>query len=363
MPVYKLGWYLKELCEEATSQTSFSKKLTIKYDGSPSLIVGIDPADGKFYVATKGLFNKKPLLYKSMDEIYAIPNVGLRYVLQTAYTQFKPYSHEFPCAMQGDVMWVTGDLRWHEDGVYCGTNVLSYKIDNFSLQYMQLPASIGVVWHTTYSHYGSLAHLDVTDFVEPNFPMWAHKEATHFYPYLWKTRFGSSVVRARLFEVLELFERYRDWTFSPQQRKLFPQHFPNCVGDYPVYSSFSESVHESYKKQIAKFKTAKKRDELNAECFDILREASRNPERTRVAITLWDAVRRFKMAILENCVDVDAGVLSPYTYDVDSDTYTPAKHEGLVFRHDGVMSKLVDRDYFGKLNKKSPYSKQVRSSK
>lgn len=361
MPLPELGEYLTELFEESTASNKASRKLTIKYDGSPSLIVGIDPADGKFYVATKGLFNKKPLLYKSMDELSQITNVGLRHVLQTAYTQFKPYSYELPCAMQGDVMWVTGDLRWHVDGLFCGTNVLSYRINDFVLEHLRLPPSIGVVWHTTYSHSGSLSQLDVTDFVEPDFPSWAHQESMHLFPFLWTTIAMSSVVGRFHAEVLEMIARYGDLTFSPQERVLFPKHFPNCVGDHPRYCSFSESVHESYKNQISKFKTARKRDELNLECFDILQTACRNPAHVRAAAALWDAIRRFKLAILGKYTD--AGVLTPYTYDVDSDTYTPAKHEGLVFRTNDVMSKLVDRDYFSTLNKNSPYSKQSRSNK
>ena len=43
-------------------QGSSNKKvnLTVKWDGAPAIVAGIDPSNGKFFVATKSLFNKTP---------------------------------------------------------------------------------------------------------------------------------------------------------------------------------------------------------------------------------------------------------------------------------------------------------------
>ena len=46
-------------------------KVSTKIDGSPSIFCGIDPTDGKFFVAKKGIFNKNPKLYKSREDIDA----------------------------------------------------------------------------------------------------------------------------------------------------------------------------------------------------------------------------------------------------------------------------------------------------
>ena len=42
---------------------------TVKWDGAPAIFAGIDPRDGKFFVAKKGIFNVQPLLYKTQSEI------------------------------------------------------------------------------------------------------------------------------------------------------------------------------------------------------------------------------------------------------------------------------------------------------
>ena len=53
--------------------------VTTKWDGAPSVVFGPDPADGKFFVATKSAFSKVPKLMKShaqIAEIYGSGGVG-----------------------------------------------------------------------------------------------------------------------------------------------------------------------------------------------------------------------------------------------------------------------------------------------
>ena len=49
------------------SQGAGNKKAvaTVKFDGAPALIAGVNPENGKFFVAKKGIFNKNPKLYYS----------------------------------------------------------------------------------------------------------------------------------------------------------------------------------------------------------------------------------------------------------------------------------------------------------
>src|SRR5210317_1448851 len=44
---------------------------TVKWDGAPAVFAGIDPADGKFFVAKKGIFNKNPKIYKTAADVAA----------------------------------------------------------------------------------------------------------------------------------------------------------------------------------------------------------------------------------------------------------------------------------------------------
>ena len=45
--------------------------VSVKWDGAPAVFAGIDPNDGNFFVAKKGIFNKHPMVYKTNAEIDA----------------------------------------------------------------------------------------------------------------------------------------------------------------------------------------------------------------------------------------------------------------------------------------------------
>ena len=52
-----------------TKQGLQSNKLTMKYDGSPSVVFGHNPENGKFFVASKSAFNKNPKINYSPEDI------------------------------------------------------------------------------------------------------------------------------------------------------------------------------------------------------------------------------------------------------------------------------------------------------
>ena len=43
--------------------------VSVKWDGAPAIFAGTDPRDGKFFVATKGIFNKSSKVYKSDADV------------------------------------------------------------------------------------------------------------------------------------------------------------------------------------------------------------------------------------------------------------------------------------------------------
>src|SRR6056300_1696323 len=63
--------FLRSLRDMLAGSSRSSINMTVKWDGAPAIFAGIDPADGKFFVAKKSVFNKEPLLYKTPSEIDA----------------------------------------------------------------------------------------------------------------------------------------------------------------------------------------------------------------------------------------------------------------------------------------------------
>ena len=45
--------------------------ISVKWDGAPAIFAGVDPRDGKFFVAKKGIFNKNPKVYKTKADVDA----------------------------------------------------------------------------------------------------------------------------------------------------------------------------------------------------------------------------------------------------------------------------------------------------
>ena len=84
-----------------------------KWDGAPSVICGVDPMTGIFFVGTKSVFNKtNPKLCASeqgIDELYAEEKPGLAIKLKSALKHFSKLGIDG--VIQGDLMWTEGDLK------------------------------------------------------------------------------------------------------------------------------------------------------------------------------------------------------------------------------------------------------------
>jgi hypothetical protein len=131
-------WLLKDLIYR-DSDIDFS----IKYDGAPAFLFGLNPENKKFFVGTKSALSGK--LYYSEDEIYdSVESPELAQKLAAIYNGFSNY------IIPGYVF--QGDLLWHHiqktpyGAVECTPNTLRYVFPN-----LKNPGDIGVVLHTIYT--------------------------------------------------------------------------------------------------------------------------------------------------------------------------------------------------------------------
>ena len=54
---------LRSMRDMLAGSSKSTTDVTVKWDGAPAVFAGIDPSDGKFFVAKKGIFNKNPKVY------------------------------------------------------------------------------------------------------------------------------------------------------------------------------------------------------------------------------------------------------------------------------------------------------------
>ena len=145
--------FLRSLRDMLAGASRSSVNMTVKWDGAPAIFAGIDPEDGKFFVAKKSVFNVNPKLYKTNAEIDADLSGALNSKFKIALAEFSKLG--ITGVLQGDLMF-TDDINTDTiDGVKYYTfqpNTIVYAIPvNSDLGKTINKAKIGIVWHTTYT--------------------------------------------------------------------------------------------------------------------------------------------------------------------------------------------------------------------
>jgi hypothetical protein len=144
---------LRSLRDMLAGNTPTAADITVKWDGAPAVFAGIDPSDGEFFVAKKGIFAKNAKVYKSHGDIDADTKGDLSKKLKLAYDHLKNLGIEG--VIQGDFMFDKADLGSEKiDGTKYTTfhpNTIMYAIPKGTPLEKQISkAKIGIVWHTRY---------------------------------------------------------------------------------------------------------------------------------------------------------------------------------------------------------------------
>lgn len=129
--------------------------VSVKWDGAPSIVCGEDPTNGKFFVATKSLFNKTPKVnYTNSDIDRNHGSSGVADKLKEALKYLKGLG--IKGILQGDLMFTPGDIKTTNiDGQSYYTfqpNTIMYAVPVSSHIGKKIASSkIGIVFHTSYS--------------------------------------------------------------------------------------------------------------------------------------------------------------------------------------------------------------------
>ena len=147
--------FLRDLRDMLAGSANSRISRTVKWDGAPAVFAGIDPSDGKFFVAKKGVFNKNPKVYKTPADVKADTSGDLQKKLLVALEEFSKLGIKSG-VYQGDLMFTKGDVsRETIDGEKYFTfqpNTIVYAVPvNSQLGKEISRARIGIVWHTTYT--------------------------------------------------------------------------------------------------------------------------------------------------------------------------------------------------------------------
>ena len=127
--------------------------VSVKWDGAPAIFAGIDPQDGQFFVAKKGIFNANPKVYKTDKEVAADTSGDLQKKLKLALKLLPQLG--IKGVIQGDFVFGPGDVKTSrikgKSYVTFHPNTIVYAIPVDTPLAKQIKAAkIGIVWHTEY---------------------------------------------------------------------------------------------------------------------------------------------------------------------------------------------------------------------
>lgn len=145
---------LRSLRDMLAGEAKRPVDVTVKWDGAPAIFAGVDPRDGKFFVAKKGVFNKNPKVYKTDADIDADTSGDLSNKLKTCL-KYMP-SLGIKGVVQGDLMFTSDDIDTDTiDGKKYYTfqpNTIVYAVPTDSDGGKEIKnAKMGIVFHTRYT--------------------------------------------------------------------------------------------------------------------------------------------------------------------------------------------------------------------
>ena len=147
--------FLQSLRDMLAGKSASKVNVTTKWDGAPAVFAGINPANGKFFVGTKSVFNITPKLnYTDKDIDKNHPTGGLNEKLKIALA-FLP-KLGIKGVLQGDMMFTKGDLKSEtiegERYITFQPNTIVYAVPQDSILAKKMQAAqLGIVFHTSYS--------------------------------------------------------------------------------------------------------------------------------------------------------------------------------------------------------------------
>jgi hypothetical protein len=119
----------------------------------PAIFAGIDPSDGQFFVAKKGIFNKNPKVYKTDKDVNADTSGDLNKKMKLALKLLPELG--IKGVIQGDFVFGPGDVKTSrikgKSYITFHPNTIVYAIPvGTDLAKQVKAAKIGIVWHTEY---------------------------------------------------------------------------------------------------------------------------------------------------------------------------------------------------------------------
>ena len=359
--------FLRDIRDMLAGNSGRKLSMTVKWDGAPAIFAGVDPRDGKFFVAKKGIFNKEPKVYKTSAEVRADTSGDLADKLVIALKLLPALG--IKGVIQGDFMFGPGDVKTEEidDKSYLTfhPNTIMYAVENGTPLAAQVKkASIGIVWHTVYTG-DSFENMrasfgkDITKNLKQSSKVWMD-DATY------KDYSGTATLTARetaqltkqLSRIGKLFNKVKSpvlnaigqdntmlirmKAFNNSQIKARGINFNNVNKDLEKY------FEDFMQKEVDKVKTPAAKQKKQKLYGDMVKFLKKNRAQIRIIYQLMGMLTDAKLMVIDKLnrtSRINTFLRTAYGFKVTN-------QEGFVAidRLKGGAVKIVDRMEFSKAN-------------
>jgi nicotinic acid mononucleotide adenylyltransferase len=327
-------------------------RITTKYDGAPSIVFGINPENGKFFVASKSAFNKNPKLNYNERDIEENHGhaPGLVAKLKEALKQLPKIMPKSGGVFQGDLMYTKEDLTKNKDGSYSFTpNTITYTTNNPEQTRSADVATLGVVVHSKYTG-KNLADAKVSFDVDQS--QFARNPDVHMI----NPEISGANIRpiekkkyeAEIQQALDIYSNMDDDIFNVVDGHdiTMKTYINACVRDQTTpdgkgYLSFTKARGQ---KEIDKVKSPEGKAKKKAAADALTSHVKNHMEQFNNLFRMHRSLQQAKDTLtvaLSNTVDTG------YKTTVGGKEVKP---EGFVAIRGGRPTKLVDRAEFSRLN-------------
>jgi hypothetical protein len=326
-------------------------KITMKYDGSPSVVFGTNPENGRFFVASKSAFNKNPKINYSHEDIERNHGhaPGLVQKLKAALDHFPKVTPK-KGVFQGDIMHTHNDLHVSRDKVHFTPNTITYSSHKDSAHgKAALGSKIGVAVHTKYN--GKNLESMKAEYAPELKQFKKHKDvhlmSTHHevekstYTPQQQAKFVKHLTTAA-----NIYRRTKPETYESIQGHEIPlkTYINHTVrtGTKPHIDEFMQHYAKSHAKKVDSVKTAKAKMSKTAAMESDIGHVQRNRQHIDRLLKMHHHLQRAK--------DVLAKTLSTHSEFEHSISGKKSKPEGFVVVRHNRPTKIVDRAEFSAAN-------------
>lgn len=327
--------------------------LTMKHDGSPSIVYGTHPETGKFFVASKSAFNKNPKINYTPKDIQANHGhaPGLVEKLTHALTHLPKITPK-QGVFQGDVLFSGKDKKKEGDKVKFTPNTIAYSARNDSEDGKKInKAKFGVYNHTEYV--GPKAKSMVANYSPDLEGFKEHPDVYHRKP-------GHDTSKVKMSgqshldyakhvkSAQDVHKKHGDYMYDAVDpiREHMKTYINSTVDtqETPSVDGLQKHIENKYVKQIDKMKSDTGKKKYQDELAGHTKHTKLHKQNLENVLKVHQHLQQAKNVLVNT--------LAQHTGGLDHEVKgQPVKPEGFVVNHEGQLSKLNDRNEFNRLNR------------